>query len=858
MAENTPIITTETIDSILRPPRVAVFYDSTDKKWGLNLPHLIEVFCTIWGGENFIIVPTDGEEISSTFQKILKTYNPDFIATYQLTGADLQETNPSAFNKIVQSHIDAFKRDNPAYNGNEIEKDIKKQLLDNPYYRSFKLGDKITKFVKTELSVFHFQEHIREIVFEYSVNTPHHLMSIASVLTNANEKPKRIHYLSFKGYDKQIKLIGFASLGKEKLLKVHLISKVKELEKEYNNAKKYAPASYRKLFGKLDYLRLVSQDFVEHNFGKEKMDIVAKAFWQKRIDIDDISLFNQIKKSLDPKAKVVETPFDFYSYLPFPVSSLGLSYHLRTSDRTKEFEQCPVVVMGNSLEDYCLYYSLSRLRYKVYWLPYSTLTKDAKAQSIGYSYHLLSHLRGELDELKNRKIFWLSNSIKEARRKKIPNLLEKTEKVKSSSGEKIDTLFEFQEDYRKLVPYTVRMYEKGNANNSFVYQFSDDKGMSPINTPMPKCFEANDPLKHSWISELQVRKHQYPSASFLSEIIFEDAGFSYGSTVSTRVSEGIHYQSPNFGGLIQSNDIVSDTIFRPRVNFIQPKTIFDGLFNKAECSIAYSDKGIYFSQVMAKFGGFDSLVSYIKNPDYFSIFEKFTSSMKNDIDDDSLFMRDGQLNDKRKYLNFEKIKIILKDDDKTNEFIEKMLEIGILKRGFALKCHNCKNSAWYSLDEVGQNFICKRCENINLITKQSFIGKDKFELEIHYKLDEIFYQFWLNNGYITALTLNKLKDKSESFLFIPETEIKPTNSDKAIEVDIFAIVDGGVYLGEAKKDNTLSPKLVARLVSFKKSIPIKGLVFASWEDRWSNDFKTKISSASKETEIIKYSKSDLL
>jgi hypothetical protein len=122
------------------------------------------------------------------------------------------------------------------------------------------------------------------------------------------------------------------------------------------------------------------------------------------------------------------------------------------------------------------------------------------------------------------------------------------------------------------------------------------------------------------------------------------------------------------------------------------------------------------------------------------------------------------LNDRRRYLNLPAISKLLGNDSAAEKTIEALVLTHVLYRGFIFKCQFCRNADWFSLDELSQNFTCKRCGRTQGIRSANFWYGDH-EPGWFYKLDEIVYQFLRHNGHVTLLALDHLRRKAEeSFL----------------------------------------------------------------------------------------------
>jgi hypothetical protein len=133
----------------------------------------------------------------------------------------------------------------------------------------------------------------------------------------------------------------------------------------------------------------------------------------------------------------------------------------------------------------------------------------------------------------------------------------------------------------------------------------------------------------------------------------------------------------------------------------------------------------------------------------------------------------------------------------------------IFYRGLILRCSNCCDVGWFSVDEITHNFTCRRCGKNQQYTKANWRHPD--EPSWFYKLDEIVYQALLNNSAVPILTLDALREKcKESFLFCPELRINVHGEKRNfMELDICCVPDGKLCIGEAKSNGTLAAKGVS-------------------------------------------------
>lgn len=876
-------LVTKTVFTALRPPRVAIFLDNTDQNWKNTVLHIMNILPTFWGSDGYVLIPTDGESIHPHFEELLRAYDPDYVITYQRSGHDFRAQYPTKFKKYVDDAVKDHIARYPGTMEEEIRDHFEEMILRNAFERSLKFGKKIKNFILKDLAVFHYKEDVREQSLSFKGTTPHFLPRLVDVLRNSNKINKlKIVDLDLANFAIDFQLMGYGAAGKSELLTQSLKDERLELVKLLPTVKRNTPDEVEEAQEVIDKLARAEVPQSE-KFSRSDASVLFKSIWERRADLEGMDfrgLWRSTVKTKKKKSTIVASPYDFFTRVPFRISSHGLQYFFRRKDYLMDEEGNPLVIVGDAIEDYCLYYSLTRLRRKVYWLPYSRLLTDSRRPNGGsYSFLLTHELNSEGRSSDRKEIHWTSISLGKTRLSRVPALIKKNNLITGGSYSGVSDHLTYVENEKKILPYLMRLYENKNANNRVAYQFLDGKGISYIDTPSPKSFKASNPLKHKWISEVSISGNIYPTSDFLSGDVFLPDGLSvfHTDTTATRVSRfAVHYQCPATG-FISSNDEVDERLVRPMLNYVMPENIFKGYFDRAHYDIRLSDKGSYFQQVLSKLNGLDSLVSIIKNKGAFALFEKFVdqTESKKGVYSNGVFLS----SEKRRYVDHSAVIDILKTiyptayEAETVELVNRLMGMGILNRGNIFRCKFCKNSSWYSPKDAGNNFTCKRCGEVNLVDVESLKVQPpemRFEPIAYYQLNELFYQFWNSNGWLTALTLQKLKSGSEgSLIFMPETEFRkdPAQERPDFEMDLLAVVDGNLYFGEAKKDanssnpkNKLSVNQIDRILSFNKFMPLKGLVFSSYSNKWPADVSNRFDEidAKSQFELVKFGSVELL
>jgi hypothetical protein len=307
------------------------------------------------------------------------------------------------------------------------------------------------------------------------------------------------------------------------------------------------------------------------------------------------------------------------------------------------------------------------------------------------------------------------------------------------------------------------------------------------------------------------------------------------TTNGARVSKsGLAYFCPNAG---YAGGDIDTTLVRPTIFIPDVSQMFEHLFEIEGYNATPSDKGLFARDTVEKFGSLTIVATLLRPTPMREMLLKFLDHIK-----PAQGVRDegAVLNDRRRYLNLPAISKFLGSDATAQKTIEVLLSAHVVHRGFIFKCQSCRNADWFSLDEVSQNFKCKRCGRIQGISAANYWYGD-FEPGWFYKLDEIVYQFLRHNGYVALLALDYLKQKAdESFLYTPDMGLTKHGATKpSMEMDILCVADGVMMIGEAKKEDRLGSNKRQEVETVRaynrvaEQVGAEALVFATFADKWS-------------------------
>ncbi|WP_409291133.1 hypothetical protein [Peribacillus sp. SCS-37] len=535
-----------------------------------------------------------------------------------------------------------------------------------------------------------------------------------------------------------------------------------------------------------------------------------------------------------------DNPKDRKSY-GFKVPSVNLEYYTSYVDWE---ESNPIIIVGNEVSDFCLYYCLSRVKNKVYWLPENPNLKDE-------IYRIINSKRQSLIYEDCKAIEFISTSLKESKILEIIAAIEE----RYIHSEMIPAIV--SKNIEHLVNQFLFILNKDNHINEQVLIFDGKTNLSifPIDTPVPLYFSKVLPDKHYWITDIYAKDTLFPRNQKLSNELL--IASNYNSRHIRITNQGLSYFSPNFVYFNTMGENIKSVKVNPYFKSPDPFNLFEKLFEKAGYYIKKSDKGNFEEVFIDKFNDLASLSTILLTDSYRELFNKFINTSSNEAG----IYTNGILINKRRYLDYDTVLSMMNDTEKVSEIISNLTEKGVIERGFIFKCRSCRNTDWYSIATVDNTFKCIRCYEVQDYSKESLQLQpvtQRIEPKWYYKLNEMIYQAYYHNSLVPILSLNRLKSKSKkSFNYIPEVEIRKDKSSlkPIMEIDICCVVDGNIVIGECKKGNNLKggrseEEVIKKYLSLAEEIQAHTVVFSTMEN-WSQTTRDLLEEYQKITRNVK-------
>jgi hypothetical protein len=724
----------QTIIARARAHRVAVLVDINDPYWETSCVGVIQFLTKLWGGSLAVIIPTDGKTIAKEFWEVLSAHDPDRILCYRTTGNDLKIADPSKF----QSHVDQWTQAELASSGMEeadLRVNIEKRLL-NGNVDNFSISDELSQQIVTRLAPLHYdpthtQEQTRQLDLTHiarGIEPSYPLTCVLDVIPFSDSFKIVAEIVRDGSPEAPPELWIAASLGS--------------------------------------------------NDAKQTSALIEANVTPRTFHASQLSPCQLVSLGVEP-GDTLKTP------LPWSLSMTALAYY--RSFKAMHYQLPTVIMVGDTISDFCMYYALRRLQGRALWLP-----KWFFDVSGSYNSRLATAVRGaaELGRIEHAEQLVLATfsirapELSEAETKIRPALLTRTTvKIETMNADLV----------KSQLRSPSRSCTAGTIGDISTHMFVDGELPGVFETPRPLKINPLNPQQHRWMVDISFEKYILPRHPALGGHVVAE-----GNLIDARSGkDAVSYACP--GVFVMGADMDTNLV-RPKLRMPNCEKIFQIIFRDCGYESQVSDKGAYAAQVCEKFGSLEQ-IGYSLRTNERMLFRKYldTTEPPKGSHEDGTY-----LNDNRRYLNFRAIAKILGSHEAAISIIDSYVSKGIFYRGFIFQCHRCSDVAWFSISDISETFTCRRCRTTQPYTMKSW--RHPNEPAWFYKLDEIVYLTLLHNGHVPLLTLDLLRRQSkESFLYCPELRIRPEGTQKAfIEIDICCATDGRLCIGEAKSVDSIA------------------------------------------------------
>ena len=505
--------------------------------------------------------------------------------------------------------------------------------------------------------------------------------------------------------------------------------------------------------------------------------------------------------------------------------------------------------------------------FKVAWLPDSWLSSNLENNeplkvyennSISYFTRALRNLERESQDSATH---FMSASLTPENLEKIRKLFRQTDTFNIGNGLLFDETETNEENdgenltksVKYLLRFPSRVFEIGNFDKILSKHFIGSNMAGFFEPPKPKNFSKID-RDHHWVSDFSVVNQHFPRHPLLGMEIVKDTMIRHNNARVGKDSIAFVDTKTIFG-----TDDMDSWLRKPEIHLPTAFDIFYLLFKRNGFVAEISDKGRFALTTISKFGSLPTLANFLLTIKV-KVFDRYIVQEKEKPMDTGMFLKA----DRRWYLNFQAFKSLLQDDITASTMIYYLLGISVLHRGLIFKCQLCRNTDWFNITEISNEFQCKRC-NLKQVYQMSH-ALNQLEPNWYYKLDEVVYQALKHNSIVPTLAVNYLMGKSKTFDYCPELELRNlSTNEQSFEIDICCIQDGKLTIGEAKVSDCLGNskreenEAITKYFDLSEKIGVSQLVFATIEESWKEKTIERITKrfSNSLTEIIFLTKKEL-
>jgi len=363
--------------------------------------------------------------------------------------------------------------------------------------------------------------------------------------------------------------------------------------------------------------------------------------------------------------------------------------------------------------------------------------------------------------------------------------------------------------------------------------------LTPVAVPLPIAVEHLG-TDLDWCIDVLMPGHQIPARTSLpSDGLQHQPPGGFPEAIIRASRDGLTFASPNFG-LVMAGAPLEARLAQPLLRFPSADLIFAELAAGANARIERSTAGRRSAIAVEMWGSFRALADDLAGP-IRNLLNAFLPPKEANGDYDIGYEIRGYgyvaVEDAAKILGVQRQDV--------RNIIDRLLTLNALRQGFLLYCARCRAYDFYRIDQVGSTFECHACGHASSLTRGQWYKQDP-EPHWYYALDQVVRDLLVNHGDVPILATAGLSQRASSLLWCPELEI--TDAAGSVEIDICAVIDGRIVIGEAKSNNTLrgdkGTEEVAKWIAHAAQLlSADEIVLATSEERWARSVVSTVKDA---------------
>ena len=460
----------------------------------------------------------------------------------------------------------------------------------------------------------------------------------------------------------------------------------------------------------------------------------------------------------------------------------------------------PIAVIGSTAEDFALTVALDRMYGSATWVPVEWTQNRALGRSVERCYRNLRNVAHDdtgfppiitsisLSEERLHEVVqtgwpepvhWEVNDVALPQGGDMPEVVP-AERLNLPAPRHLAC----EGDYD--LPFTSATRADGRSGFEFVL---------PVPVYTPRSDQLRGPQRPFWEVDVQVIDADMPTGRNLApKAILADAD-PYPSTMVRSGRDGISFHPMNMF-FVPGGATLEQSIAKPRLRVLGLHSWIEALTaqDQPDTPVRLSQAGRR-AMILTRLWGSRSAVAR-DLLDLNDFLRAFTPSGSSDAE--AYPECDGvRLTPTEGYLTLAAARRTLPgmEADGIRERLNHLLHIKVLQRGLIVPCSECERRAFYRISLLGESNTCLRCGASAHVTAawRSKHNEPEWFYDLHGAVRELLEQ----NGDIPFLAGSTLAKGVRSFEDIAELDFHRPDGDP-VEIDIAALADGRLIIGEAK------------------------------------------------------------
>jgi hypothetical protein len=794
MSDDPSLLRYRLVQRSVRPPRAATIV-CAEGDWRADLLRMMECYSRTWGGDgNGLVACSNSWDIAEAFWPLLTALDADHWAVFYRTRRGLRMSDPATYEAKLAADISAWMA------AHSTTEEDARQLFETEQILSETgvgpIPTPLDQRIRHWLAPLASQQVAVHAAYKADEPPAHGLVDMCQL----TYRPTRSVEIDTSGLPAAVQLLVASRTGR--LAPGHLA-------------------------------RLEEGGAVDRTLVTVTTDEVSQLLefaWTSQVDMALPRLSRAIAGEEDPPEPVYVTA-GFLADTPLAQSRLGCSWYTKVHPG---LDSEPVVVIcGDSAEDFSYAYTRQRVVGNTYWLPTAPGTDGDLDRVLRETLtRVLS--RYAVAPTGNRSVLLSSITLTMTQLDQLGAELSATVWGRDFNSDKAGAL-----DVRTCDPaaLSVRrdlvLLDNAHFGDSLHEPFLGTELAKNVEIPLPSEAKGLRPESCRWQVDIETSDNVLPARWSLHNVLTVGDALSHWAARSS--TSGISVDSHG-RGFVFGGSPLSQMLVQVRLRFPEATEIFSTLLAESGAAIEESDKGRYTRRMIQLWGDLSTLAEDLRTGPAGSLLSSWISDT---VDGDL-----GRIHQARKYLRLEDVlQITSLAPTEARQLLDRYQRSSIVTRGLVLKCGLCASTSFYRLEDIGPGFRCQRCRQENEIARSAWKGPE--EPPWFYALDEVAYQGLRSNIHVPILALAELSRSTRSFLHMPEVVVRRPGRDD-IEVDIWAIVDGRVIIGEAKKSDQLGTsdrnekKRCAALRDLATEVTADEFVMATASQAWSDRSKNNV------------------